>query len=282
MKNRLYVYILLLAMLVIMSICIVVIYHVSASDETHVVFLDIGQGDAILISHGSDQILIDGGPDGTSMLEELSKYVPFWDRTIEIVVATHPDGDHIDGLISVFEHYHVEQLWHTNAQKDTATHKKLLYNATDEDGLEKILAFHGLQASIGEGVLKVIYPYESDMLSVEDVNDASIVTLFEIGDDKFYLGGDITTEIEDKLLVDEKITVLKASHHGSNTSTSENFLKKTEPQDVIISSGAHNRYGHPHDEVLIRSYRSGATVMRTDQFGSIMYVCNDDGCMRQY
>ncbi|PID52343.1 MAG: hypothetical protein CR972_02625 [Candidatus Moraniibacteriota bacterium] len=280
MKNRFVVYLVVFVMIIVSGACATIIYHMSVMDETHVVFLDIGQGDAILISHGSNQVLIDGGPDGTILLEELGTYMPFWDRTIEIVVATHPDSDHIDGLVGVFEHYHVNQLWYTNADKDTATYKKLLYNANKEKNLEKIIAFYGLQARVGDGLLKVIYPYSSDVSRIEDVNAASITALFEIGNDVFYLGGDITTEFEDKLPIDDKITILKASHHGSNTSTSKKFLQKTNPKDVIISAGVHNRYGHPHKNVLMRIYRTGAQVFRTDQFGSIEYVCNESACYR--
>lgn len=282
MKNRILIYGVVATIIFIMIVCVTVVMQFFSLDRTNIVFLDVGQGDAILISHGTDQILIDGGPDGTLLLEELSEYMPFWDRTIEIVVATHPDSDHIDGLVSVFESYHIKQLWYTNADKNTATYKKLLQCANNEDGLEKLHVFHGSQAMIGDGILKVIYPYNSDVSDFDDVNTASIVALFEIGDEIFYLGGDITTEFEDDLLVGESVTVLKASHHGSSTSTSEFFLNKTRPRDMIISSGKSNRYGHPHDEVLMRAYRARAQVFRTDQFGSIKYLCQRDDCDMLY
>jgi competence protein ComEC len=278
MKNRLIVYGVLCGGIAVIIVCVSVIYAVFTSKDLHVVFLDVGQGDAVLISQGTHQILIDGGPDGTVLLEELSTYMPFWDRTIEVVVATHPDSDHIDGLIDVFGHYHVKQLWHTSAAKDTATYKKLMHRAHMEDDIELIDAYNGLKAMYANAVFEVIYPYSDDVADQNDVNDTSITTILNIADEKFYFGGDLTSEIEDALPIDD-VGVLKASHHGSNSSTSAYFLQKLQPRDVIISSGAHNRYGHPHDDVLTRVYRSGADVYRTDQWGSVEYVCKQDfGC----
>ncbi len=280
MKNSLKIIYLLCALCIVCAVCLVVLYHMYHFDDTQVIFLDIGQGDAILIMQGTNQILIDGGPDGTVLLEEMQKYMPFWDRDIEIVVATHADGDHIDGLTAVFEHYRVHQLWHTHAHKNTATEKKLYANAHAEEGCELVPAFHGLTAFIGGHPLRVIYPYAA-LHDIEDINDASIVTVFSVGEEQFYLGGDITTPIEDTLPVDENITILKASHHGSHTSSSAAFLRRTQPRDVIISAGRDNRYGHPHPDVLQNAFRVGARVLRTDVWGSIAYTCDEHACMQQ-
>lgn len=281
MKDRLFIYFAVCCGVMVIAVCATVIFHMGTLTETKVVFLDVGQGDAILISHGTDQILIDGGPDGTVLLEELAKHIPFWDRTIEIVVATHPDSDHIDGLISVFDAYHVEQLWYTDAPKDTATQKQLIYRTQKEDGVELIQAYHGLTALMNNAKLEVIYPYSDDITGQKDVNNTSIVTLFTFGDEIFYFGGDATSDIEELLPI-EKITVLKASHHGSASSTSQRFLNRVHPRDVVISSGEGNRYGHPHGDVLERVLRSGAQIFRTDQERSIEYNCVNNSCRRVY
>lgn len=279
MHKRSLVYIGMLGGIIVIGVCAVVIYHMVFFSDVRVVFLDVGQGDAILISQGSNQILIDGGPDGTVLLEELGRYMPFWDRTIEIVVATHPDSDHIDGLIGVFENYSVDQLWYTTAAKGTATHKKLMRRVYHEEDVERIIAYHGLHASLGDASLEVVHPFSAYVNDEEDVNDTSVAMVFSVASEKFYFGGDLTSEKEDILPL-ESVTVLKASHHGSHSSTSEGFLQKMQPRDVIISSGENNRYGHPHDKVLERSLRAGAEVFRTDQIGSIVYTCDDMGCAR--
>ncbi len=266
----------MIAAIVVGIICGMIIYQMYNKDEVIVAFLDVGQGDAILISKGSQQILIDGGPDGTVLMERLGKYIPFWDKNIEIVIATHPDGDHIDGLISIFENYSVDQFWHTEASKDTSISTKLFQSAKKEKELKDITAFNGLGMSM-EGVnLSVIYPFNERVGDVEDINNVSIALILQISDEFFYLGGDLSSDIEDILPIDDTITVLKASHHGSASSTSETFLEKVNPRDVIISAGRENRYGHPHEDVLNRILDVSAHIFRTDKLGDIVYICNDD------
>jgi competence protein ComEC len=260
------------------SICFTIVYQVSHSNETKIVFLDIGQGDAILISRGTQQILIDGGPDGTILMEQLGKQIPFWDRNIEIVIATHPDSDHIDGLVDVFENYSVNQFWHTSVNKNTSVYSKLLNSVKKEELIIDLIAYNGLKAFLNTGVeLDVIYPFGDDIENVEDVNDTSIAMLLHVGDEVFYFGGDLSSKIEDILPI-ENVTVLKASHHGSNESTSNIFLQKITPRDVIISAGNNNRYGHPHEDVLKRIEKIGAQVFRTDKNGAIIYNCKNMYC----
>ena len=275
MKNRKVVYSSIGVGVILVIICGVIIWHISQFNNTKVAFLDIGQGDAILISRGSHQILIDGGPDGTTLMEQLGTQMPFWDRNIEIVIATHPDGDHIDGLISVFKSYSVDQFWHTNAGKDTSVYRALSHNANNEEGVEDVITYNGLQANIAQGVhLDVIYPFDENQDNVKDVNNTSITTVLTVGTDTFYFGGDLTSEFEDTLPI-ENITVLKAGHHGSKSSTSKKFLEKINPSDVIISSGKDNHYGHPHKQVLQNIEEVGARILRTDTSGSIVYRCDD-------
>ncbi len=257
----------------------VIIYHIMHFNDVKISFLDIGQGDATLISKGSQQILIDGGPDSTVLLEQLGKQLPFWDRNIEIVIATHSDGDHIDGLIGVFENYSVDQFWHTNAGKDTSIHRALMHQVKNEADIMDIIAYRGLEAMIDVNTrLSVIYPFDSDVSDIDDINDASIATILYVGDEIFYLGGDLSSEIEDVLPIDDEITVVKASHHGSKSSTSEIFLNKTKPRDVITSAGKDNRYGHPHFDVLNRLESMDINIFRTDTDGTIIYNCNNDSC----
>ena len=279
MKFRKTIYSLMGVGVILIIICGVIVWNISHFGDTKVAFLDIGQGDSILISRGSYQILIDGGPDGTILMEQLGAQMPFWDRNIEIVIATHPDSDHIDGLVSVFKNYSVNQFWYTDAGKDTSVYRALSHYTKNESGVEKIIAYSGLRADIVSGVhLDVIYPFKNTMGDIEDMNDSSIATLLTVGEEAFYFGGDLTSIIEDALPLNDEITILKASHHGSKFSTSDVFLQKTAPRDVIISAGKNNRYGHPHKRVLQSVKNIGAQIFRTDQQGTIVYICHQEKC----
>ena len=122
MRHRKAIYIGIVALLVVSLILAGIIWH-GQSQELKVILLDVGQGDAILISQGSNQILIDGGPSGQVLMEKLGKYIPFWDREIETVIATHPDQDHIEGLVDVMKNYKVDSLIETTAQSESQLYK---------------------------------------------------------------------------------------------------------------------------------------------------------------
>lgn len=266
--------------LVILLVCCVAVYQVMRFEDVTISFLDVGQGDAIMIAQGSHQILIDGGSDKTVLLEEIGHVIPFWDRTIEVVIATHPDADHIDGLIGVFEYYAVEQFWYTDAKKESSILDKLMVMAQKEEGVEHVHPIFGEKIFINEYTyLDMIYPYTRVASSnIEDTNDMSIALIAHVGKHQFYLGGDLSSTVEDAFDFAEPITVLKASHHGSDRSTSESFLRAASPQDVIFSVGADNRYGHPHQEVLDRSTKNGSRILRTDHNGRITYQCSRERC----
>jgi competence protein ComEC len=264
----------------IIVVCVVALYYMTQLKYTQVIFLNVGQGDAIFVAQGTHQILIDGGADGVALQEELGRHMPFWDRTIDIVVATHPDSDHIDGLISVFKNYTVHQFWHTEAGKDTSQYVALMHMAHRKEGMEDVLVRNGVEAYLADYAhIRAVYPFTvQNNADGEDVNDESIAMIMTIGDEKFYLGGDLPIEYEDILPIDTEVTVLKASHHGSQKSTSEFFLNKLHPRDVVISVGKDNRYGHPHKDVIDRSMSINANIYRTDENGTIEYRCDDHTC----
>lgn len=248
--------------------------------ETTVSFLDVGQGDAILISEGSQQILIDGGPSGRILRERIAEHMPFWDHTIELVIATHPDRDHIDGLVELFALYDVQHFWITSAEKDTAVFEALMREAHRSQAHIRSVTYGDRVQFASGGELSVVYPYKDALVAGEkdDLNAGSIATLFSIYGEQFFFGGDLPREVEDHLPLTDTITVLKAGHHGSDTSTSSQFLARTTPHDIIFSAGQDNRYGHPDVDVLNRSLRSGARIFRTDQDGTITYKCSDERC----
>lgn len=272
--KRTVIYSLMICGLMVCVVCIVIVWYIEHMKDVQVIFLNIGQGDAILITQGSHQVLIDGGPDGVVLQEELGKYIPFWDRTIDIVVATHPDSDHVDGLIGVFRNYTVHQFWHTENRKETSQYATLLSAVHDENGVEDVIVRYGTQAHIANAVdMYVWYPFNRNPIEqIKDVNDESVVIILTVGEEKFYFGGDLSTKYEDILPI-ENITVLKAGHHGSRESTSDIFLQKLKPRDVVISVGKDNRYAHPHKEVLERIKKNDVHMYRTDEVGTIVYKC---------
>lgn len=199
------------------------------SNNLEVIFLDVGQGDATLIQYKTQQILIDAGPSD-DILEKLGKHMPFWDRTIELAIATHMDADHIKGFLYIIPRYEIEKFLITKEEKDTKTYKKFKELIDNE-----ILAETGQQVKINNSILEILY-------------DKMIIAKLE----NFLFMADAGFSIENKLNNINNIDILKAGHHGSKNSTSESFLKKVNPRDIIVSAGANNKYGHPAKELLER------------------------------
>lgn len=238
--------------------------------SVRVVFLDVGQGDAILISRGSNQFLIDTGKNGRSLLAELGRHIPFWDRTIETVLLTHPDQDHIGALPDVFNRYRVSIILSADVPSETKL-GRIVGDSIRESGAEVIDPRTGLSVEFSPHVdLEVLFPPEDMMLSPKSTNAGSVVTRLRAGADTFLFTGDLTRE--EVFIPLEDIRVLKVAHHGSRHSTSDTFLDRMTPEEAVISVGK-NSYGHPAPEVLERFEYRGIRTLRTDTSGSIVYTC---------
>lgn len=215
-------------------------------------FLDVGQGDAIFITTPSGrQVLVDGGRN-SKVLQELNSVMPFWDRSIDIVIATHPDADHIRGLIEVFKRFDVTTFVHSGVEHDTEEAEALRTAVINEQSND-ILARRGQVYDFGDGTrITILFP-DRDVSGMES-NAASVIAKVVFGEHSFLLTGDSPKMIEEYLLSlsteDVQSTVLKAGHHGSKTSSSPLFVGFVEPQYVVLSRGCSNSYGHPHQEVL--------------------------------
>lgn len=241
-----------------------------------VAFLDVGQGDAIFIeSPSGNQVLVDGGV-GRGVLREISKVMKFYDRSLDVVVATHPDADHVGGLVDILENYEVDLFLEPGVESDTDIYESLKTQVGKlESGgkIKKILARAGMQIDLGGGAfLEILFP-EKDVSGWE-TNTASIVARLVYGENEFLLTGDSPSAIENYLVYKKynlESDVLKLGHHGSRTSSSDNFVRAVNPEYAVVSSGKDNRYGHPHQEVLALLEKLNIKTLRTDTSGSIIF-----------
>jgi competence protein ComEC len=249
--------------------------------KLHVSFLDVGQGDAIFIQTPRGQkVLVDGGPSPTILLAALGRQMPFWDRTIDLMVLTHPHDDHVSGLIPVLERYKVKTFLDGGQEHPTPTYTHCL-ELVQEKGIPYQLARAGMQIQLDEGLqVKVLHP-QGELLSGTDldVNNNSIVLRLAYGQISFLLPGDVEEKAEAVLLSsneDLASTILKSPHHGSDTSLSPRFLEAVNPQLAVIQVGADNKFGHPDPTTLAKLEEHGVTVLRTDQNGTVEVVSDGE------
>ncbi|OIP79393.1 MAG: hypothetical protein AUK21_04195 [Parcubacteria group bacterium CG2_30_48_51] len=251
--------------------------------HARVYFFDVGQGDAALIRlpRGYD-VLIDAGPDKT-IAHKLGKSLPFFDRTLEAVILTHPHADHITGLLEILRRYEVQTVITTGVAYESPVATYLQEELTRGSiRIEIVAQPQTLELPTGRGDrIEVRYPVESIVgKEVRDVNTASMVVSFTTGGETFLFMGDAYRAQEDELLAAGSVpraVVLKVGHHGSVTSTGLDFLDAVQPRYAIISVGSDNPYGHPHAAVLDRLREKGITVVRTDQSGDITFLMEDGG-----
>ncbi len=232
----------------------------------------MGQGDAIFIETSDGfQVLIDGG-SGLAVLEKLGEEMAFYDRTIDLIVLTHPEHDHLFGLLEVLKRYEIRNILWTGIVRDTAEWeewKRLI----EEEGAGIIISEAGQKIDLSENIyLSILYPFESlEGQETKYTNDTSIVAELVFNDISFLFTGDISKKIEKQLSVDSNI--LKVAHHGSKTSTCLEFLQTVSPDIAVISVGE-NRWGHPHPEVLANLEKFGIQVLTTRNYGDIKIVSN--------
>lgn len=252
---------------------------VRQNDEMKISFLDIGQGDAIFIeAPNGRQLLIDGGKN-TAVLGELGSVMNFFDRTIDVVLATHPDADHVGGLPFVLGRYKVKTFIDSVADADTNVYQKL-----EDDARElNIPTEFGMRGDVimldkKHGVyFHILYPYP-DEFKFSETNDLSIVGKLVYGDTSVMLTGDAPKVVENMLVSTDreylKSSVLKAGHHGSNTSSAKSFVASVGAPYAIISAGIDNTYGHPHPVTMDTLRDSGAEILETSEEGTITFISN--------
>ena len=247
------------------------IYQRRPSEFLHVYFLDVGQGDSIFIDSPTHKhILLDGGPN-SKVLSEIGRILPFGERDIDVVIESHPDADHIGGLVDVLHQYKTGVFIEPGV-KSTNKVDNMLHSIIKQQNIPDVLARKGMVVDLGDGVkLNILFPNQD--VTNWKTNDASIVAKLVYGDKSFLLTGDSPKKSEYILLsLDKealKSDVLKVGHHGSKYSTSLVYAQTIAPEYAVISAGAHNTYGHPTKEVLSILKQVGANVVSTESVGGL-------------
>lgn len=254
-------------------------YYRPRNNYLKVAFLDVGQGDAIYIeAPNGKQMLVDGGV-GVEILPSLIKVMPIFDKSIDMIIVTNPDQDHIGGLVEVLKNYKIGMIIEPGTQSDTLIYQNLQKEIL-KNKITKRIGKKGMHIVLDDKeniYFDILFP-DRDVSNWER-NDGSIVGKLVYNDKSFLLMGDSTKYTENLIMWNEnlkklKSNVIKLGHHGSNTSSSLLWLEKVDPDIAIISAGKNNRYGHPHKSVLdslklldilyLATYEKGNIILKTN------------------
>ncbi|MBL7078293.1 MBL fold metallo-hydrolase [Candidatus Shapirobacteria bacterium] len=260
----------------------------------HLIFCDVGQGDAILLVHKNNQILIDGGPND-AVLNCLANNIPFWDRNIEMVILTHPDADHYGGLPEVFKRFKIQKLVSNPIGKKDDLLFKSLISTLIEQKIDTHFLVQGDKIKLDLIEIDLVWPSESKLLELESIKTISektengflLVDESLINANEFSLGAKVSFGQFEALLLGDlpgiyaqtlawqnklpKVEVLKAPHHGSGLDNPDELYQATKPQLVVISVGK-NTFGHPSAELLEKLNNLEIKVKRTDENGEVEII----------
>jgi competence protein ComEC len=296
----------LIYLLVVVTAVVWIAVITYPSNNFRIITCDVGQGDAILAIYGKTQILVDGGPD-KKVLDCLSRHLPFFDRKIEVIILSHPQKDHFGGLIDVIKRYEVDAVVATSLNSGSQDYQVLI-NQVGSRGIKVINPVEGQKLRVGLMYLDVLWPpketflgSENSMLasasgipsgqasqvvngvlgvftSKKDPNDFSVVAILSFKNFDALLTGDIGPTVTDDLIgtgMVRDIEFLKVPHHGSKNGLTQSLLDASIPEVAVISVGAKNSYGHPHEEVIKLLSDKGIMILRTDLMGDV--VVETDG-----
>ncbi|MFA6550807.1 MAG: MBL fold metallo-hydrolase [Candidatus Gracilibacteria bacterium] len=257
------------------------IFELAPEDKMKIDFLDVGQGSAILIlAPNNNQVLIDGGPSN-AVLAKLGQALPVFDRKIELLILTHPDSDHLSGLVEVLKRYEVGQILETGIAADSAEYKTW-NNLIKSKSIPVVFAQANDLVKIADNLsIKILYPLgkiDGQDFS-KNTNATSIVGKIIYGQNSILFTGDAEGQTEKPLLMlgaNLKADILAVGHHGSKNSTSAEFLAAVAPSIAVIQVGAKNTYGHPTQEVLNRL--KNINIFRTDLDKDVNFECSLAKC----
>lgn len=234
----------------------------------------VGQGDAMLLTTPKGaQVVIDGGPN-TDLLTILGTHMPWFDRTIELLVLTHPDSDHITALPELLKRYKVKQILMTGTQHSSGRYAAFLHQIKQQN-ITLISPRFGTFLQTDDGVtIQVLWPLEQKVGEVvHSANHESIVLKVQFGNESILLTGDIEAAAEQAILASGQILqadYLKIAHHGSKTSTTTEFLQAVQPKYAIISSGIQNKFSHPHPEIIAKLTAANIPIWNTAEQGNFL------------
>ena len=261
-------------------------------NNLHVIACDVGQGDAILITYKDIQILTDGGPD-SKVLNCLGSHIPFWDKTIELIISTHPDADHSTGLVEVVKRYNVDKILINPIDPGTDIYR-LPENAVGGKGVEVVNPKEGMALGVGLIHLDILNPTdellnrltvkdESSKLAkyagVKETNLYSIVYKLSLKNFSGLFLGDIPPTVSDRLAVQRSagsVNYIKVPHHGSANGLTQNLLRAVNPRIAVISVGKKNMWGFPASAILQILADNNSKVLRTDQMGDVEVITDGD------
>jgi len=233
--------------------------------ELTVQFIDVGQGDSILVDLGETEVLIDGGDKLPGVVAYLNDYV---NGALEVIVATHPHADHIGGLISVLDAFEVDEVWLNGDTSTSETYSQFM-SAVNSEGAQVYEARRGDTIQVGDLAFNVLHPLNLSGTT----NNNSVVLSLSYGQVDFLFTGDAEQEAEASMLAEGIVSdmeVLKVGHHGSRTASSIQFLQVAKPEYAIYMAGEGNSYGHPHQETICALTEVGAEIYGTDIHGTII------------
>jgi competence protein ComEC len=240
------------------------------SKDLKIYFLNVGQGDSeyIKMPDGED-VLIDGGPDN-SVLTDLGQVMNFGDHEINLIVLTHPHADHVTGLVQVLERYKVDEIWESGVKYPSATYDAWKKEISRQNIKDDFVAA-GTTKSFGSINFKVLSPLSSlKNQNMDNVNNASVVTELDYGQFSTLFTGDLEKTAQPQIYGElHAVTVLKVDHHGSDTGTTDDWLKILRPAVGVIEVGAGNSYGHPMPSTIQLLKNYAVQIYRTDQNGTI-------------
>ena len=242
-----------------------------------VIFLNVGQGDSILVTSNQQIGLIDAGP-GNIVSERLSQYLPFNINTLDFVVLTHFDKDHIEGFIRLSKTFAIKNLYISKSNKENDLIEELK-NIVISKNIPTYYLSSDTDFQFADFSINVVWPISDQTILPKDSNDNSIGIELKYGKCNVYTAGDLSSNFESestKHIIDSNIEVLKLGHHGSRTSTSQEFIMYTQPDIAIVSAGENNSYGHPHKEVLDILSKNNISTFQTKNGDITTYLNQGD------
>lgn len=258
------------------------LYFRTPDNDFHIIALDVGQGDSILIQKGDYQILIDGGPDD-KVIEKLGNFMPINDREIEMVILTHPHADHLNGLLTVLDRYKVDQIRMTKKTHTSVAYKEFLTKIKEKNILVKTpQAGENEVLSFGAKMIFLWPDQNFDVENEENLNNTSLVFRLDYYQTSALFPGDLETDGWQKIIAENKteisdVSILKVAHHGSKNGTTKQMIEIIKPKYAIISLSADNKFGFPHKNAIDLLQNIGASIFRTDTMSDIDLRISQNG-----